>query len=137
MRRKRRLVVFVVAVGVAAGACASEPTADKPSSRESARAHAASGCDSALDGQLSEVALNEFARAARDDPTWDALYRAYSEAFSGDLDLSGIPASPVVTHDGGSPWSAWRLNDASARTEARWQQLAKTVTDECRKATVQ
>lgn len=80
--------------------------------------------------------MNEFARAARDDPDWDALYQAYSEAYSGNLDLSGIPVNPVVAENRGSPWSLPGQPDTAARSDARLQQLATTVTDECRKATV-
>lgn len=112
--------------------CSTDDAAPDASRSDKAIEHAQKGCESART-ELSEDALDEFARAARDDSKWDPLYKAYSEALSGNLDLSSIPASSAAQDARGSPWS---LSNVDNRASQRFQQLAQIVADECRKALI-
>jgi hypothetical protein len=112
--------------------CSTDEAAPDVSRSDRAIEHAQKGCKSAQT-DLSKDALDEFARAARDDSKWDSLYKAFSEALSGNLDLSRIPAPSAAQDAGGSPWS---LSNVDNRASQRLQQLAQIVADECRKALI-
>lgn len=112
--------------------CSTNEAAPDVSRSDKAMEHAQKGCRSAQT-DLSKDVLDEFARAARDNSKWDPLYKAYSEALSGNLDLSRI-ATPSPAQDArGSPWSLGNVDD---RASQRLQQLAQIVADECRKALI-
>lgn len=112
--------------------CSTDEAAPDVSRSDRAIEHAQKGCKSGQT-ELSKDALDEFARAARDDSKWHSLYKAYSEAFSGNLDLSGIPAPSAAQDAGGSPWS---ISNVDKRASQRLHQLAQIVLDECRKASI-
>ncbi len=114
------------------GGCSTDEGAPDASRSDRAIDHAQKGCESARP-ELNKDALDEFARAARDDSKWDPLYKAYSEALSGNLDLSGIPAPSAAQDAEGSPWS---LGNVDNRASQRLQQLAQIVADECRKTLI-